>query len=350
MDLYSALIKPLAFLMDPEAAHEIALRLISRGVFEGVALHHPALEQELFGVRFPNPLGLAAGFDKNGLAIEQWEGLDFGFAEIGTVTADWQPGNPRPRMFRIPQDEALINRLGFNNEGARAISARLREARAEIPIGVNIGKSRETPLENAARDYAKSFRLLAPHAAYVVVNVSSPNTPGLRDLQSPGALTEILATLKAIDPAKPLFVKVAPDLSAAEIDGIVRVVHEQRLTGIVATNTTVSREGISRDPGEAGGLSGKPLRTRANEVLSYFADSCDENVVLIGVGGIFSGEDLFERIAHGAHLCQVYTGFVYGGPGMPRRSLKCLVDKMEAAGILSQRELRGSGLKEPRPA
>jgi dihydroorotate dehydrogenase len=335
------------FRLDPESAHEAAMGLLRRGVLKARSFHDPRLEQSLFGVQFPNPLGLAAGFDKNGLAVDHWHLLGFGCVEVGTVTFHAQPGNDRPRMFRLPEERALINRLGFNNDGARAVASRLAEARPRLPVGVNLGKSRVTELADAAEDYQESFRLIHPFGHYFVVNVSSPNTPGLRTLQEKGPLLEILAALREVDASKPLFVKVAPDLEPAALDDLVEVAESARLTGLIATNTTVSREGIPDSRlhrSEAGGLSGAPLRTRALEVLRHLRRSCGTDKILIGVGGIMSGDDLYERIAAGAHLCQIYTGWVYGGQQMVPEVLESLVRRLDQEGIRSLDELRGSGV------
>lgn len=280
----------------------------------GRAAGRPGREKTVFGVRFPNPIGLAAGFDKDGVALNGLKHLGFGFVEVGTVTRHAQPGNPKPRLFRLPKDKAVINRMGFNNHGADALARRLENANPGIPVGINIGKSKVTALEEAASDYAYSFRLLAQYGDYVVVNVSSPNTPGLRGLQERAPLVEILSALKDIDSEKPLFVKIAPDLDDHALADVASVVADLGLTGVVATNTTVSREGLSSDPGEQGGLSGLPLRERASDVLRSLRDQCGPETVLIGVGGIMSGEDARSRLAAGADLVQVYTGWVYGGP------------------------------------
>lgn len=300
--------------------------------------------QTLFGLRFDHPIGLAAGFDKNGVAATRWSRLGFSFAELGTVTRHAQPGNPRPRLFRLPADRALINRMGFNNHGADALAARLVGARpvVGIPIGVNVGKSKVTPVEDAPADYAYSFGRLSPLADYVVVNVSSPNTPGLRDLQERGPLTEILSAMQTIDRGKPLFVKVSPDLTLGQVDEVIAVVHELGLTGIVATNTTLDRVGLSRDPAEEGGLSGAPLREAANLMMRYLASSCDPRVALIGVGGIFDADDLYERIASGAHLVQLYTGWVYGGPNLVPWTLAQFIERLDREGIRSLSELRAT--------
>ncbi len=337
--LYEFLVRPLAFLLAPEAAHNLALSLISRGLVAAKPFEHPLLRQTLFGHEFLNPLGLAAGFDKNAVAVDRWHQLGFGFAEIGTVTALAQPGNEKPRLFRIPENQALINRMGFNNVGADAVAARVGEARPKIPIGINIGKSKLTELENATEDYRASFLALRPFGAYFVVNVSSPNTAGLRSLQEKGPLGEILAALKEIDSEMPLFVKVSPDLELSALDDVIKVCQEHFLTGIVATNTALSREGISSS--EAGGLSGKPLQARSNKVIAHIRSSAPD-LAIIGVGGIFTAADLYDKIKAGAHLAQVYTGWVYGGPSLVPRLLREFTTRLKGEGIRSLAELRGS--------
>ncbi|MBS1713271.1 MAG: quinone-dependent dihydroorotate dehydrogenase [Armatimonadetes bacterium] len=312
MGLYESLIRPALFSLDAERAHRLGLWAVSHGLVQ--APRPSDLPLSRFGVDFRHPVGLAAGFDKDGTAIDRWEDLGFAFVELGTVTRHPQPGNARPRLFRLPEDRAVINRMGFNNEGSEALARRLETARPGIPVGVNIGKSKVTPMDEAPRDYEFSFRLLAPLADYVVVNVSSPNTPGLRGLQEKGPLHEILLRLRAIDPDKPLFVKVAPDLDGDSLDDIAEVVSTTRLTGVVATNTTVSRDGLARDPGQDGGLSGAPLKPMADRALSRLKSSCPEGTVFIGVGGVMSAADAQDKLDLGADLVQIYTGWIYGGP------------------------------------
>ncbi len=342
MSLYQSVLKPLLFQFDPEKAHERAMKLLRLGILKVNRFDHPALKQEVFGTVFHNPLGLAAGFDKNAAALEHWHQMGFGFAEIGTVTAQPQPGNEKPRLFRLPQDEALINRMGFNNDGARAIATRVASAQAKIPVGINLGKTKVVPLENAPADYAESYRLLHNFGQYFVINVSSPNTPGLRDLQGTTQLREIIQAMQAVDATRPLLVKLAPDLELAELDDIIALAHDTKLAGIVATNTTLSRNGVSSLTEETGGLSGRPLRIPANKYMRHLYGACDKSMVLIGVGGIMNGDDLFDRIASGATLCQIYTGWVYGGPQMVPTALERLVDLMNERGHGSLAELRGS--------
>lgn len=344
MGLYRTIVKPALFQLDPEAAHEGVMRLLRRGLVKAPAFQHPALRQSLFGVTFPNPLGLAAGFDKNCVGLNHWHDLGFGFVECGTITFHAQPGNPKPRLFRLPKDEALINRMGFNNDGARAISTRIASARPRIPLGINLGKSKVTPLEEAASDYAESYRLLHRFGAYFVINVSSPNTPGLRDLQEKSQLREIIGAIKEIDPTRPLFVKVSPDLSTSALDQVIEVAHETGLTGLISTNTTTGRAGVSTLTEEGGGLSGRPLRNLAIQCLRHLYTSCDKSMILIGVGGIMNGDDLFDRIRSGAHLCQIYTGWVYGGTKMVPSSLRRLIELLTQHGYADLAEARGTAL------
>jgi dihydroorotate dehydrogenase len=342
MGLYDRIVRPVAFRFDPEKIHEVALSALRKGVFQTRPFQNASLAQELFGVRFPNPLGLAAGFDKNAVALNYWDRLGFGFVECGTVTYHAQDGNPKPRMFRLPEDLGLINRLGFNNLGAREIATNVASAKSKIPVGINIGKSRVTAVEAAAGDYAESYRLLHRFGDYFAINVSSPNTPGLRTLQEKGPLMEIIARLKEIDAAKPLFVKVSPDLETGALDDVVEVAHEMKLTGLIATNTTLARDSLGRDPQMEGGLSGRPLKSRADELLGRLYKSCGKELVLIGVGGIFTGEDLYQKIQLGAHLCQVYTGWIYAGPHMVPDCLESLVALMERDGFATLAEARGT--------
>lgn len=347
MSFYSSVVRPLMFMLPAETAHDLAMSVLRRGWIKAREFHHPILEQDVFGIPFRNPIGLAAGFDKHALALPYWQKLGFGFAEIGTITWHPQPGNPKPRLFRLPGQQALINRFGFNNEGARAISTRLAIARSPIPIGINLGKSKITELADAAKDYQDSYRLLHKFGSYFVVNVSSPNTPGLRSLQEKGPLLEILHALKELDAQKPLFFKVAPDLEYDALDELVEVAREAKVTGIIATNTTLSREAIpagtpNRD--EAGGLSGAPLKDRSDMVLRHIAKACGKEMILIGVGGISTPQDVFDKIALGAHLTQIYSGWIYGGPHFVPDLLEGFVDLLQKHGIKSLDELRGSAI------
>lgn len=359
------LMRAAAFRLDPERAHEVALRALQVGgpVLGAGSAWWPArdasVRQHLMGLDFAGPVGLGAGYDKYGRAVRAWGRLGFGFAEIGTVTARAQPGNPRPRLFRLPADEALINRMGFNNDGAAVTARRLAAARrgrgAGIPIAVNIGKSKVTPLEQAAADHVASFRLLRGVADLVVVNVSSPNTPGLRELQDRDHLTAILGALRDEDavmrrrdarPPMPLLVKLAPDLPDAQIEDAVDLAGELGLAGVVLTNTTISREGLS-DPGSSGaaqpgGLSGPPVRARANAAVRVAARRASGELVIIGVGGIMDADDAWERMASGASLVEVWTALVYRGPLIARDITRGLIQRMRDEGVSHISEVTGS--------
>jgi dihydroorotate dehydrogenase len=327
--IYEHLVRPVLFSVSPEAAHDLAIRTLR------VASNRPAALSQLerfqpapkpttvFGLTFPNPVGLAAGFDKNGVAIPAWTALGFGFVEVGTVTAKAQPGNPKPRIFRYPEEGALINRLGFNNDGADAIAARLRALRESgrwpsIPVGINLGKSKVTPLEQAVEDYLYSFRLLAPPVDYVVLNVSSPNTPGLRSLQEHDALQQLLVAVKRENAtaAKPILLKIAPDLSPADLDQVVATAEENGISGIIATNTTLDHSAIPSALDQTGGLSGRPLLAKSTEFVR--AIRARSSLPIIASGGIFDDASAREKITAGADLLQVYTGYVYRGPGLLR--------------------------------
>lgn len=318
--------------------------MIRRGLVSAPRYEDPRLRQTLMGAGFLNPIGLAAGFDKNGVAMRHWHRLGFGFAEVGTVTALAQPGNPKPRLFRLPEDRALINRFGFNNLGSEALAERFQGLDSRIPIGINLGKSKLAKLERASEDYAASFRALHSFGDYFVINVSSPNTPGLRSLQDAGALRAILGAIAEIDATRPIFVKVAPDLEFDALDELVEVCGAA--AGFIATNTTLSRTGLqSRQATEAGGLSGAPLAKRAYEVLSHLRAAVKSEQLLIGVGGIFDACDVAERIAAGAHLVQLYTGWVYGGPNLVPRLCRGLAKIMEREGFADLTALRASGIQ-----
>jgi dihydroorotate dehydrogenase len=285
----------------------------------------------VFGVRFPGAVGLAAGMDKDGLAVPAWGALGFGFVEVGTVTARAQPGNPRPRLFRLRGSEALVNRMGFNNSGAQTLAGRLAAYRPlPLPVGVSLGKSADVPLEAAVEDYLTSLRLVQPYADYVAVNVSSPNTAGLRSLQHRDQLSRLLGALR-VEAARPLLVKIAPDLSERETCEVLEVCTEHRIDGLIATNTTVSRAGVAAADAalaaEAGGLSGRPLGARAREVVRFVARETGGRLPVIGVGGIGSPEEALRMFDAGASLVQLYTGLVYHGPGLVRR-----INRMLAAG------------------
>lgn len=275
----------------------------------------------LFGLTFPNPVGLAAGMDKEAEILGAWESLGFGFVEAGTVTARAQPGNDKPRCFRYPGQQALINRMGFNNSGAEAIAKRLSAQKSSgrwprIPVGMNIGKSKVTALEDAPSDYATSFRLLLPFGDYFVINVSSPNTPGLRQLQDRESLSAIVRTLKSIDSTKPLLVKIAPDLSDDAVKEMADLAEAEKLDGLIATNTTLDHSSVPAGKDQTGGLSGSPLRTRSTQVLGILRERT--NLPIIASGGVMSAESAKEKLDAGASLVQIYTGFIYRGPGLIR--------------------------------
>ncbi|QNH62772.1 quinone-dependent dihydroorotate dehydrogenase [Hymenobacter sediminicola] len=336
--MYKALLKPLFFRLDAEKAHHLVFDNLKRAhAIPGAAallrriydFQYPGLEREVFGLRFRNPVGLAAGLDKNAEFTTELAALGFGFVEIGTVTPRPQPGNPVPRLFRLPQDEALLNRMGFNNEGATAAAERLRHDRpAGIIIGGNIGKNKDTPNEQAANDYVACVEALHAVVDYFVVNVSSPNTPGLRQLQEREPLIRLLQQVQernaTLPVPRPLLLKIAPDLTDTQLDDILLIARETKLSGLVATNTTISREGLQTPAGHvaslgAGGLSGRPLRQRATEVIRYLHRHSQGGLPIIGVGGIHSAADALEKLDAGASLIQLYTGFVYEGPGLIKR-------------------------------
>jgi dihydroorotate dehydrogenase len=323
--LYERIVRPLLFSLDAETAHHLTIELLQRA-----SLFDPALRalrslqpsskpKTLFGLTFPNPIGLAAGLDKNGVALPAWAALGFGFIEIGTVTAKAQPGNPKPRIFRLTEQQALINRLGFNNDGADVIAHRLAALRNSrrwpaVPVGINIGKSRATPLEQATDDYLYSFRMLRDFADYMILNISSPNTPGLRELQEPEKLSELLCAVsnEAGIGSKPLVVKLSPDLSGAELKAILVVCEENGVSGIIATNTTLDHSSIPPRLDQAGGLSGAPLRDKSTALVREIA--ARSTIPVIASGGIFDAESAWEKFQAGAQLIQLYTGLVYRGP------------------------------------
>ncbi len=386
MSLYRNIVRPLLFTQDSENIHNRTLAGLARvshsarlcGMLS--SFFRPAdLPVELFGLRFPNPVGLAAGMDKQAVAVPVWETLGFGFCELGGVTWHAQPGNPAPRMFRAIPDRALINRMGFNNGGAEAMARQLaawREAGRwpNHPVGINLGKSKITPLDKAAEDYASSFKLLRDLADFFVVNVSSPNTPNLRQLQDKAALDEILAALQeenispvvpgSLLPAtpindeqrttngKPILVKVAPDLSFEALDEILELTGPRHIAGIVATNTTISRPNASHPAlgkiyAESGGLSGAPLRARSTEVVRHLYRQTKGRLPIIGVGGIFDGDSAWEKITAGASLVQIYTGLVYEGPGVVKQIVRRLDEQMRNHGLSQLSEAVGICSKEP---
>jgi dihydroorotate dehydrogenase len=342
--LYEKLIRRALFSLDSEVAHERgvqAMALLGRlpplcRALEAWALPAAAAKPvRVFGLAFPNRVGLAAGFDKNAVAWPAAAALGFGHVEIGTVTPLAQPGNPRPRMFRYPAEEAVINRMGFNNHGAAAVAARLARAPGpgarRIPLGVNLGKSKAADLEHATADYLASFALLADHADYLVLNVSSPNTPNLRQLQDESRLRELLAAVSAANRARarrvPLLLKIAPDLTWPQIDAVLGVVAEFSLDGLIATNTTLARPGAFADGAETGGLSGAPLRHRATAIINYLARATHGRLPLIGVGGITDADGAAEKLDAGATLVQVYTGMIYRGPFFAATLARALADR-----------------------
>jgi dihydroorotate dehydrogenase len=344
--LYRFFLKPIFFALSPETAHrltlvlfETALRipLLSTLLWRSFRLEDPELERVVFGLHFRNPVGLAAGFDKNGKHLRAMSRLGFGFLELGTITPKAQDGNPKPRLFRLPKDRALINRMGFNNKGLETVVKQLHKPLpARVLIGGNIGKNKATPNEEAAGDYVQCFEALYSLVDYFVVNVSSPNTPGLRELQEKGPLKALLSQLQQLNRAKPvpkpILLKIAPDLSDEQLDDIVEIVRATRLAGIIATNTTISREGL-QTPAAAveaigpGGLSGAPLRKRATEVIRYLHVRLGQDVPIIGVGGIESAEDALEKLEAGASLVQVYSGLIYEGPGLIKKIKKGILSR-----------------------
>lgn len=354
-DLYSKFIRPSLFRLPAEAAHELGIRVMRIGL--GTRTARQAAERRFgfclpqpltrFGLSFPNPLGIAAGFDKNGVVAEQLPALGFGFVEVGTVTLRPQEGSEKPRLFRLPEDRALINRLGFNNEGAFVLAERLSRIDRTCIVGVNIGKNRDVPIEEATENYLACFELIHGIADYVAVNVSSPNTPNLRRMQTSGNLAELLSALQKRNVElnrKPLLVKIAPDLTEAEVEQIVNSCIQFNVDGIIATNTTTGRGGLTtKNVTElgAGGLSGAPLAAVSNRIISaVYRHSCGK-LPVVGVGGIFNGRDAFEKIAAGASLVQAYTGFIYGGPSFARKVNEELLWHIEKAGFRSIDEAVG---------
>lgn len=361
MDLYQSFLRPVLFSglkADPEWVQKRTIALcrwleqegdhppaqwLENQLRNACSFAAPELEQTLWGLKFPNPIGLAAGFDKDGVAAGIWSSFGFGFTEVGTVTLHPQPGNPPPRLFRLPLDQAAINRMGFNNQGAAQMAQTLAQSQQRprtIPIGINLGKSKRTALDQAAEDYLASFKLLKDLGDYFVVNVSSPNTPGLRSLQSIQQLQPILAALQQENQAqKPLLVKIAPDLEWEEISAILALAQDQNLAGIIATNTTIGRAGLKTDKikatgnsvhTESGGLSGAPLKERSTAVIRFIYQQTQGQLPIIGVGGIFTAQDAWEKLTAGASLLQVYTGWIYEGPWMVRRILTELQQRLRA--------------------
>ena len=345
------------FKIDPERIHVMANSLMGAinkvppaykalGAF--LPVNDPVLAQEVFGVTFARPLGLAAGFDKNAAAADAWSAIGFGYAELGTVTAKGQPGNPQPRLFRLPEDKAILNRMGFNNAGAAEAARNLHRRKTTSVIGINIGKTKVTPADEAVADYRRSASLLGDLANFLVVNVSSPNTPGLRDLQAVESLRPILSAVQE-STSVPVLVKIAPDLSDEDVDAVADLAVELGLAGIVATNTTISREGLNSDDQfvrelGAGGISGAPVAARSLEVLKRLYARVGDKLVIISVGGISTPQQAWERITSGASLLQGYTGLIYGGPDWIRDIHKAIAAQIRAHGLGNISEAVGSGL------
>jgi dihydroorotate dehydrogenase len=352
------LLRPFLFTLPAESAHEVGTHALATTLATGAArrmarrhftIDDPALQVRVWDIEFPNPVGLAAGFDKRGELFNALGALGFGHVEIGTVTARAQEGNPRPRLFRLSRDRALLNRMGFNNPGADHVAARLARTSIEPVLGINLGKSKVVALEEAAADYLYSFDQLERFGRYIVVNVSSPNTPGLRQLQDAKPLRELISTLRTRatelaaergDAAKPILVKIAPDLSDPQIDEAVDIAREEGASGIIATNTTISREGLRTAADRvaalgAGGISGAPLRERANDIVARIYRRTDGRLPIIGVGGIFTAEDAWQRIRAGASMVQVYTGFIYQGPAIARDINRGLLRRLRSERLTS---------------
>ena len=362
MSFYHSILRPILFRLPAESAHEFALKSLGNRAIR-VWLKPPERfsfnDLNRFGLRFPNPVGLAAGFDKEGSAAHLLADLGFGFIEVGTVTNEAQPGNPKPRLFRLPRDRALINRLGFNNCGAKELVQNIQRRRPQCVLGVNIGKSRAVPIEAAIPDYLATFAAVYDVADYVAVNVSSPNTPHLRELQKAAPLRELLNALQAQNhelaqlrsgPARPLLLKIAPDLDENEIEAIIDVAMSTNISGVIATNTSVNREGLQTPPdvvkefGE-GGLSGAPLRSRSNQVIAFIHRLTRGKLPIIGVGGVFTAQDAWEKICAGASLIQLYTGFIYEGPRVAGRINQGLLRILEREGLRSIDDAVGCDVK-----
>ena len=341
--MYKVLIRPLFFLFNPESIHHFTFKMVklmmhlpgmfgfTKGMYQ---VKDKKLKRTVMGIDFPNPVGLAAGFDKDAKLFDELSAYDFGFIEIGTLTPKAQPGNPLPRLFRVAKDNGLINRMGFNNGGLEAAVYRLSKKKTDVIIGGNIGKNKVTPNEEATEDYVKGFKALFNYVDYFVVNVSSPNTPGLRELQEKAPLLELLKTLQVLNKAKenpkPIALKIAPDLTNSQLDDIIEISKEVELSAVIATNTTIDRSGLKTATSEidkigAGGLSGAPVRHRSTEVVKYLKASLPKETSIIAVGGIFTGEDALEKLNAGADLIQVYTGFIYEGPSIVKNINKAIL-------------------------
>jgi dihydroorotate dehydrogenase len=359
---YKSVLRPLLFALEPELAHSLAIataQSVSNSpqlqslVNRFLGYENPRLTQNIMGINFPNPIGLAAGFDKNARAIGGWSSFGFGYAEVGSITFHGQSGNPQPRLFRLPKDDAIVNRMGFNNIGAKGVaeslSAFYQQQKPHIPIGINLGKSKIASLADAKTDYASSFKLLQYFGDYFVVNVSSPNTVGLRDLQAVDTLQEILITLQAENwQNKPLLVKIAPDLNDADIHAIVMMCLENKVGGIIATNTTIARPDLKSPNSlisEMGGLSGQPLKMRSLEVIRLIHQVSSGKIAIIGVGGIASAQDAWDKITAGASLLQLYTGLVYEGLSIVKTINAGLVQKLDEFGLDNISEAIGKTLE-----
>jgi len=343
--MYKAFLRPVLFLVDPEKIHHFVFSFLKwSGKIPGVksllrllyCYEDKRLEKKILGITFRNPVGLAAGFDKDAMLIDEVACLGFGFIEIGTLTPKPQPGNEKPRLFRLPSDQALVNRMGFNNRGAAEAAQRLRTRKSSVVVGGNIGKNKLTENENAIEDYRLCFEALYEHVDYFVVNVSSPNTPGLRALQEKEPLRKLLATVKALSLSKPkpkpVLLKIAPDLTNEQLNDVIEIIKETATDGIIATNTTISREGLITDKSSLksignGGLSGRPLNTRATEVIRYLRTGLGPQFPIIGVGGIMNETDALDKLRAGADLIQIYTGFIYEGPALIKRINKAILSK-----------------------
>ena len=336
--MYKSLIRPILFKFDPEEVHYFTFSMLKNfgfltKMFFPKPVEDPRLEREVFGLKFKNPVGLAAGFDKDAKMFSELSELGFGFIEIGTLTPKPQEGNPKKRLFRLKQDSAIINRMGFNNGGVDEAVERLKKNK-NVLIGGNIGKNKVTPNEEAVNDYIICFEKLFPYVDYFVVNVSSPNTPNLRALQEKEPLTQLLGTLQKLNSEKqkpkPILLKIAPDLTDEQLLDIIEIVNENKIAGVIATNTTLSREGlVSENKVEIGGLSGKPLAKRATEIIRFLSEKSGKAFPIIGVGGIHSAEDALEKLEAGASLVQLYTGFIYEGPELIREINKAILKKSE---------------------
>ena len=343
--MYKSLIRPILFRFDPEKIHHFTFNTVHalskvpgfkplcRALYK---VEGPGLKRTFFGIDFPNPVGLAAGFDKDARLIDELAAFGFGFIEIGTLTPKGQPGNDKPRLFRLPEDKAIINRMGFNNEGVVDAVKRLKKRKSKVIVGGNIGKNKMTPIDDAEQDYIASFKALYNYVDYFVVNVSSPNTPNLRALQDKEPLMALLARVQEVNDAmpkkKPLLLKIAPDLTNSQLDDIVQIAGETKLDGLIATNTTISREGLQTAENRlasigAGGLSGAPVKEKSDEIVRYLRAKMGPDFPIIGVGGIMSAQDARDKLKAGASLVQVYTGFIYEGPGLVRDINQSLMDE-----------------------